>query len=146
MVSKSNLLVALCLAIYTVRAPADLAAPGAPVQNVIQSLTINYQISLDNLFHSENIQPLEETASAPGNFQQEQLPIQLVGTLIFGQQKLAWIRVTSQPDYELLQGQLIPGSTMKINRISPDSVEIIDAGGCVSGKTCKQRLTLDFSQ
>ena len=144
MANTYSKLSAICLAFYLGQAVADNNEQLlSPVKTRI--LTIDSIINLDNLFQPE-IRQLEhvlETSRVPDNHRE---PIQLVGTLIMGSEKRVWIKVASNPAYELIQGESIPGSSMRIGRINPDSVEIINTGHCVTDSSCRKWLMLNTFQ
>ena len=105
----------------------------------LKSLKINQQINLNRIFKSTE-KSVERKASIVSTSEQP-VSVQLVGTIILGKKKVAWLKVENQV-YQLESGQSIPGMKRQISQINPESVVLIYPAPCKTVESCDSPLTL----
>ena len=124
------------------------AVAQAPVEKrpiSLPEIKYNLDFELNNIFQG----PLDK--QNPANRDQahgEQAflqPLQLVGTLIMGKNKLAWVKTNEYQILELRNGQHVPGSSFRIAQIFTDSVELVNTDNCVKDMPCKPTIVLDLN-
>lgn len=112
----------------------------------LPQISHNIDIELDNIFLSG----LSEYGDAQHN--QSQLgtvapeALQLVGVLIVGEKKLAWIKTHDNALFELENGQQVPGSRFRIEHIFADSVALINPETCLRKTICDAMLFLELNR
>ena len=144
--AKLAALAQLCLLItYDIKGGYTLAQTHGDEQSVeFPAINHNLVINLDNLFQDRFLgQESDQLISdRPGRISSS--PMRLVGTLIMGNKKFAWIKTHEFQIHVLEHGQRVPGSELRINRILTDSVELVNADNCHENSLCKQTHVLDL--
>lgn len=107
----------------------------------LKSLKINHQVNLNHIL-KPTVKLVEKKPKTDiANASEQPISMQLVGTMILGQRRLAWIKVEDQV-YQLESGQSIPGLKRLISQINPESVVLIYAQPCDNVDSCDSSLTL----
>ena len=109
--------------------------------NEFKPLKIQHQISLARLFSFDS----HQLAKSPAKVEQKDsaVSLQLVGTLIFAELKIAWIKTDNNIIHEVSPGDTVPGSDFEIEKIYSDAVQMKKLAGCELTLPCTMRLTLD---
>ncbi len=107
----------------------------------LQSLKINQQIDLNKIFSSDQELLTEKLETNSPKESQKPYSLELVGTLILGEKKFAWLKVDGQV-YQLKSGQKIPGMQTQIAKINPEFVVLDNYKSCEIRDSCHSSLTL----
>ena len=111
----------------------------------LPQISHDIDIELDNVFQAT----LSEHGADQHN--QDQFvsvapePMLLVGVLIMGEKKLAWIKTHDNALFELENGQQVPGSKFRIEHIFANSVALVNVEICAQNTNCEPTLFLDLN-
>ena len=128
----------MCIKLDIVHAQAIQAAKN---EIELRSLKINHHIDLSHIFKPFNKRVKKKQKVDVDNLSKLPIAVQLVGTVILGEKKTAWLKVENQV-YQLKSGQLIPGTSKQISQINPESVVLIHPQSCGLVDSCDSSQTL----
>ena len=136
---------ALCLSIIVTGEPA--VAQSSDIEKKVGFPHINYniEINLGNLYQGNSFKPVPSQRYIARVDTPTVIPMQLVGTLIMGKNKLALIKTSGYQIHILEPGQLVPGSQLRLDRILTDSVKLVNAGKCYKNSNCEPTHILDLN-
>ena len=121
-----------------VMADAQTTTKEVPLE--LPEIVTGFDLKLENIFKQTDDGP---NPSMPDRaFPQ---PLQLVGTLIMAQNRIAWIKTDQSQIHMLEENQPVPGSKLRILYIHRDSVELVNAGRCIKNNTCYPDLRLELN-
>ena len=124
---------------------ADSSAADRVFSIELPEINTLVEIKLENLFRGSHLEQEEGNPDQDSPDPVLNQPIQLVGTLIMPDSKIAWIKTGEFQIHVLTEKQLIPGSQLQINRIVTDSVELVNISKCQKNADCRPDLKLDLN-
>ena len=139
-----RIMMSVLVEIICLNAESQIVAGGTPRFDLPQ-INSSLEFQFDNLFRENDQQQMSDQKKSNKHNQSTDAPMQLVGTVIMGENKIAWIKINKHQIYVLKKGQHVPGSELRINRIETDSVELVNLYKCHKNSTCKPGLTLDLN-
>ena len=107
----------------------------------IKSLHFKHQIDLTRIFKQAKVDKMPIPTKIEQSATIVKANLELIGTLIFGSQKQAWIKVDNQI-YQLQMGQTIPGIQAQVSQIKPDSVVVSTSKKCVNSDLCNLTISI----
>lgn len=106
----------------------------------------NIDIELDNVFLTSSSKRGTDQHDQ-GRFGATALEsMQLVGVLILGEKKFAWIKTHDNALFELESGQQVPGSRFRVEHIFADSVALVNDEICQRSRICDAMFFLDLNR
>ena len=134
---KKPLLLAWLIVLFHTGAIAIAQTEGLDYPLELPEIIDNVDIDLGNIFQTR--------LSGSGDVQADQHralslnsePLQLVGILILGEKKFAWIKTHDNRLAELEKGQQVPGSSYRIEHIFEGSVALVNVETCQQDMICK---------
>ena len=117
----------------------------APTQSVSSRFDVQLDVELNALFDS-NLQGIgSNIIENQAGHKEPRMPLQLIGTLVSASQQQAWIKTADNTIFEVTLGQVIPGTTFKLVRIYPDSVDLVQRSACSELASCEFLTQLDMT-
>ncbi len=108
---------------------------------MLKSIMLNDSIDLTKIFSQPRLDKSQFKQIKPSIESPDLIRLELVGTLVMGEQSSAWVKVGQQV-YQLRQGQTIPGSKIRITQIRPESVVINTSKTCNSSVQCHSTINI----
>jgi len=110
----------------------------------LPAINYNLEINFDNLFQSSYVRPESYQLNSDKPDRASFKPMQLVGTIIMGENKLALIKTGEYQFHMLKRGQIVPGSELRIDHILTDTVELVNTDNCYENSVCTAQLVLEL--
>lgn len=137
--------IALCACLVAAAVAADSAARGLGDSYDLPEIKHQADIRLENLFGENGLEQAEDGLDPETRMVELYPPIQLVGTMIRAQARIAWIKTGELGIQVLAEKQAVAGTQLRVYRIFTDSVELVNTDNCRDHSECRPDIELHLN-